>query len=190
MEHAEENVRKEWEKADLPGDSQNHAGLDYQEYFPGLYRFACRLLGNGSDAQDVVQEAFLSLLTKGNTTNIRNRRAWLFRTTTNACYDRLRSRGFFQKIAGSWLAQRPEQTSPEQELQVKNEAQRVRAALNRLPEKKRIILLLHQEGLSYAEIAQAAGLRKSSLGKLLARATRQLAKELAEGEKDGMPVRK
>lgn len=188
MEHAEENVRKEWEKAGLPDDSQNQAGFDYQEHFQGLYRFACRLLGNGSDAQDVVQEAFLSLLTKGNTANIRNRRAWLFRTTTNACYDRLRNRGFFWKMAGFWLAQCQKQVSPEQELLAESEAQRVRAALNRLPEKKRIILLLHQEGLSYAEIARAAGLRKSSLGKLLARATRQLAKELAEGDKNGMPI--
>lgn len=189
MEHAEKNMRRELNAMNLP-DNKIHADLDYQEHFPALYRFACRLLGNGSDAQDIVQEAFLSLLNKGKEADIRNRRAWLFRTASNACYDRLRSRGFFQKMAGSWLAQRQEQTSPEQELLAKSETQRVRAALNRLPKKKRIILLLRQEGLSYMEIARAAGLRKSSLGKLLARATRQLAKELAEGEKDGMPVRK
>ena len=166
----------------------NHSDLDYQEHFPALYRFACRLLGNGSDAQDIVQEAFLSLLASESGADIRNRRAWLFRTATNACYDRLRGRGIFRKLAASWLAQREEQASPEQELLAENEAQRIRAALNRLPKKKRLILLLRQEELSYEEIAQTVGLRKSSVGKLLARATRQLAKELAKGDKDGMPV--
>jgi RNA polymerase sigma-70 factor, ECF subfamily len=176
-------MRQETEMVESPGEEENHSGLGYPEYFPALHRFAWRLLGNGNDAQDVVQEAFLALLVRGNGTDIRNKKAWLFRATANGCCDRMRGRNLFQKIAGAWLAQRPEPVSPERELLAESETGRVRAALNRLPQKKRIILLLHQEGLSHAEIARGAGVRKSSVAKLLARAMKQLAQEMTEGEK-------
>lgn len=162
----------------------NRPAGEYESQFPAIYRFAYRLLGNSADAQDVAHDAFLALLSRTNGGGeIKNQRAWLYRVAANACCDRLRGRSVFQKIAGSWLEQRNVAATPEQVLLCESETLQVRTALNRLPVKKRLILLLRQEGLCYDEIAHAVGVRKSSLGKLLARATKQLAEELNEGDK-------
>jgi RNA polymerase sigma-70 factor (ECF subfamily) len=47
----------------------------------------------------------------------------------------------------------------------------VRAALGRLPERDRKMLLLRHEGYSYREIAHALGITETSVGSLLLRAT-------------------
>ena len=52
----------------------------------------------------------------------------------------------------------------------------VEPILARLPDRDRRLLLLRASGLSYQEIAEMTGLRRSSIGRLLARATRRAAR--------------
>jgi RNA polymerase sigma-70 factor (ECF subfamily) len=52
-----------------------------------------------------------------------------------------------------------------------------RAALNMLAERDRLALLMREEGLDYAEIAEALGLSAGSIGTTLARARRRLVEQ-------------
>jgi RNA polymerase sigma factor (sigma-70 family) len=49
---------------------------------------------------------------------------------------------------------------------------RARTALDTLPDRDRMLLLLRHEGYSYRELARAVGVAESSVGTLLVRATR------------------
>ena len=61
-----------------------------------------------------------------------------------------------------------------------DEAGRVRAAIDRLTERDRQMLLLRAEGYAYRELAAAMDLNESSVGTLLARAKRAF-REAYEG---------
>jgi RNA polymerase sigma factor (sigma-70 family) len=58
----------------------------------------------------------------------------------------------------------------EAQLEAVRTRQRVRAALDRLDERERSLLLLRAEGYSYRDMAGALGLHEASVGTLLARA--------------------
>ncbi len=61
--------------------------------------------------------------------------------------------------------------------------QRVRSALDRMPERERRLLLLRAEGYSYRDIAAALELNEASVGVLLARA-KQAFRDLYEDTRD------
>src|SRR5258705_13151274 len=57
-----------------------------------LYRHAARIVGVGVDAEDVVQDAFLSAWRSIRSFEGTSFRAWLFRIVTNRALDRVRAR--------------------------------------------------------------------------------------------------
>ena len=129
----------------------------FREHGAAIYRFALVLGRHRDDAEDVVQETFLKLLTHleggGHTANLRG---WLFTVAANACRDRMRRRL-------RWLP-----WTPANEPSV--EPAPLRDALRQLAPRDRLLLTLRAQGLSYREISTAAGIRGSSVGRLLARA--------------------
>jgi RNA polymerase sigma-70 factor (ECF subfamily) len=56
----------------------------------------------------------------------------------------------------------------------------VRAALDRLPERERQLLLLRAEGFSYKQLASALALHEGSVGTLLARARESFQREICD----------
>ena len=60
------------------------------EWQEQLFRYAFYRVGNRSDAEDVVQDAFLKIAST--TTPISNPKAYLFRIVANGCVDSLRWR--------------------------------------------------------------------------------------------------
>ena len=61
-----------------------------ERWSEALFRFAALRCASRSDAEDVVQEAFLRFATA--TTPVRNAKAYLFRMVANGCNDLLRRR--------------------------------------------------------------------------------------------------
>jgi len=59
---------------------------------------------------------------------------------------------------------------PDQELERQRTIARVRGALDALSARDRALLLMREEGFSYAEIAEAVDVKATSVGTLLARA--------------------
>jgi RNA polymerase sigma factor (sigma-70 family) len=70
--------------------------------------------------------------------------------------------------------------SPEEAVACSDVRQRVRWALDGLPERERHILLLRAEGYGYKEIAAALALNESSIGVFLARAKRAFRESYEE----------
>jgi RNA polymerase sigma-70 factor (ECF subfamily) len=130
-----------------------------------LYRFCRFTLGSGDDAEDVVQDTFLKLLNHlqggGDRSNLRS---WLFTVAANGCRDRMRSRVRWLP----WRADLDHRTvDPHEDV---SDLRLARDAVRALVPRDRLLLALRARGLSYRDIAAAAGIQERSVGRLLARA--------------------
>ncbi|TNJ62624.1 RNA polymerase sigma-70 factor [Paenibacillus hemerocallicola] len=76
----------------------------YASYKPLLFSLAYRMLGSVMDAEDIVQEAFLSLNAAPEPERIRSGKSYLCKIVTNRCIDRLRSAQKQRELyVGPWL---------------------------------------------------------------------------------------
>jgi RNA polymerase sigma factor (sigma-70 family) len=76
----------------------------YKEFKAPLFSLAYRMLGSVMDAEDVVQEAFLSYDQLPDSYAVHNARAFLYRIVTNRCLDLLRSSAKQREVyVGPWL---------------------------------------------------------------------------------------
>ena len=139
----------------------------FEEHGTAVYRFAAVLVRHHQDAEDVVQETFLKLLSHldagGDTTNVRG---WLFTVAAHAARDRQRRRSRWVTWLPAHDPRVPPPVLPDEDGRLKG----AREALRRLPERDRVLLALRAQGLSYRDISSAAGIRPASVGRLLARA--------------------
>lgn len=161
-------------RAAQEGDQVAFALL-YERYHRLVYTVAFRILGQPDDADDVCQEVFLQLHRRPpDLTGSKSLAPWLARVTANRAANVLRSRRRSRFYWLRWLRlDGRNSTSREHEFQYLETAALVRQVLERLPERDRVLLALRASGLSYEEIANALGLRLTSVGTLLARAERR-----------------
>lgn len=160
-------------------------GLLIRRHQRRVVALATRLLSSADRAEDVAQEAFLRVYCAAGTFEPRARfSTWLYRIVVNLCHDeRRRWRFRFARLFGEPAA-RPGLAKVETD----EIAARVRAAVDRLPDKQRTVLVLHRfEGLSCREAAEATGLSESSVESLLVRAYANLRKSLADLENPRRP---
>jgi RNA polymerase sigma-70 factor (ECF subfamily) len=140
----------------------------FGDHGSSLYRFCRGALGGADDAEDIVQDTFVKLLQHlqggGNRSNLR---AWLFTVAANACRDRARWRLRWVP----WREELGERPDPKiLEPDQPPDLRRAQAAMRALVARDRLLLSLRAQGLSYRDIAAAAGIREASVGRLLARA--------------------
>jgi RNA polymerase sigma-70 factor (ECF subfamily) len=118
----------------------------------------CFVLGNGDDAQDVAQEAFLRCWrTRESLPEVQNLRAWIFRVGLNAAKDMQRSawRRRVKPLMGAEAMPATETPSPLSGLEEQECLQRLREALLHLrPEEKEVFLLRQNGELTYEQIAE------------------------------------
>lgn len=144
------------------------------------YAFATRLLGNPTEAEDAVQEAFLKLWREaGRWQAERGRFApWFFRIVYNLCIDIMRRRRTVALDAVAEMAS--DDPGPEELTAARLREDRVAAALEGLPERQRAaVVLCYYQGLSNREAAEIMNVGVKGLEALLVRARRQLAQTLA-----------
>lgn len=83
-------AEKKWLSALAKGDPEALGGL-YELYAERIFRYAYRMLGNRSDAEDATAETFLRVLRRSGELRADGAfRTWLFRITRNLCIDKLR----------------------------------------------------------------------------------------------------
>lgn len=143
----------------------------FQANFPRLFRFLDRLSGEPDLAADLAQEALLRLYRRGAVPD--RPEAWLVSVALNLLRNarasgRRRARLLTAARAAELLSD-PGPT-PEEATDAGASRQRVRAAIDRLPERDRELLLLSAEGYSYRDIAATLALHEASIGVFLARA--------------------
>jgi RNA polymerase sigma-70 factor, ECF subfamily len=144
----------------------------YERLQPSLWRYVHRLVGDADVSDDVVQEAFVRLLKrpdlKGNPA-----RLWLFTVATNLVRDRGRTTARRRRLLTAVPVENSTATPADRSLEREEQIQAVRAALDQLPERDRQLLLMREEGFKYHEIAEVVGTAPSSIGTLIARATKK-----------------
>ncbi|EST54227.1 RNA polymerase sigma factor SigJ [Brevibacillus panacihumi W25] len=75
----------------------------YKSLRPSLISLAYRMMGSMMDAEDIVQETFLSI-EKVPSEMVRNPKSYLFRSVSNRCIDRLRAQSKHREAyVGPWL---------------------------------------------------------------------------------------
>jgi RNA polymerase sigma-70 factor (ECF subfamily) len=159
----------------------------YRELYPSLVRYLHRFTGGDSDAAaDIVQDAFLRLMEHDLPRD--EVRPWIFVVATNLARDRVRKKERRRRLR---VAKRePSETvrSPLEDVERAEKIAAVRKALERLSERDRQMLLMREEGFRYAEIAEAIGVRSTSVGALVARALKRFSAAWeAVGETDAAP---
>jgi RNA polymerase sigma-70 factor, ECF subfamily len=153
----------------------------FHSHFHRLVRYLDRLSGDPELASDLAQESFIKLHRRGALPD--HPEAWLITVAMNLFRN---ARSTAARRRRLLTAARVEVSlgdappSPGQLLEGAAEAERVRAAIDRLGERERQLLLLRAEGYGYREIAAALDLNVASVGTLLARAKRAF-REAYEG---------
>lgn len=167
------------------GDSDAFEAL-HTRLLPGLRRFARRLVGDPLEAEDITQEALLTLyLNLSHIDPPEHVRAYVYRIVRNRCYDSLRRDGRRETVPldqedGGGLrigfdlpdtyATPPEEAANWLLLELE-----VREAIDSLPDLQRQTLMLYAEAeLTYHEIAEVMGVSIGTVKSRLFHAKRTL----------------
>lgn len=158
--------------------------LVYRESFQDLVGFLYRKVWDSDRALDLAQEAFARALSH----DPEHPRTWVFTIATNLARDEartaIRRKKHLALIKDDDLAMPTTAPDPQREMEDRERDAGVRAALDRLSERDREVLLLWQAGLSYAEIAEQTELSVGAIGTTLARARRRLVELYTETERN------
>ncbi len=154
------------------------------QYERPLRAYFAKRAANPAEVDDLVQDVFLRLAASHDHAAIANPSAYIFQAAANLLRDRARRRATWQGAAAQ-LAHDPaagiEELSPERVLTGRQEAQRLVAVLETLPERTRAIFLLHRfDGLKYRAIAERLGLSVSAVEKHMAAAIKLVHAGMAE----------
>ena len=155
----------------------------YRQYGAPVFRFCRRALPSREDAEDATMEIFLKVREKLEQYDpSRPFSAWLYKVAANHCWDLLRRRRVRQDLEIGEVEELPlEHPDPGQleRLVTERTSQQVRTALARLPARARMALVLrYYAEMSYDEIAEALGVRRTFVGVVLLRARHQLREAL------------
>lgn len=172
------------------GDQAAYAEV-VEVYSPRIYHTALRMLGNETEAEDVLQETFLSAFKNIDQFEGRSRLStWLHRIATNSALMRLRKKKpAFLSMDGlvneredsNWV---PKQLYdwcclPESELLTEEARAEMRAAVESLSDTLRVVFVLRDiEGLSTRETADTLDISISAVKSRLMRARLALRERL------------
>ena len=173
-------VKKREEQAKEELTSFEEAMLPHLDAAHNLAKW---LLRNEEDAQDVVQEAYLRAFRAFSGFRGTNGRAWLLTIVRNTAYTLLKkshavdlTTSFDEEIHVTGH----DSVSPATILEGIDDAQLIKEAMDELPaEFREILILRHQEGRSYKEIAEIAQIPPGTVMSRLARARGKLKEYLA-----------
>jgi RNA polymerase sigma-70 factor, ECF subfamily len=158
----------------------------YREYAPAIFRFCRRTMPSREDAEDATTEIFMKVRQKiGQYDASRPFTAWLYKVAANHCWDLLRRRRIRQDLETGDIENMPlEHPDPGQleKLLEEHSSQEVRTALDQLPARAKMALVLrYYSDMSYEDIADSLGVRRAFVGVLLLRARHQLRDVLTGG---------
>lgn len=162
--------------------------VDWAELYGILYedvfRFLHSRVWDEERAHDLAQETFARALDHAP----ENPRAWLFSVAANLARDEARTAVRRKKhlalLEGETKVEPAALPEGPSRVERGERTAAVRAALERLGERDREVLLLWSAGLSYEEIAGQTGLAVGGIGTTLSRARKRLVEAYEEGENE------
>ena len=177
-----------WTEVDIKrlaqSDQRSAMEVVIQKYREPLYFHARYILKDHQEAYDLVQEVFIKAMRETRLYDDEFKiKAWLFRVTTNLCFNQVRKR----KRRGALLdtLMKPEALSADQFKSVFEGEQRdeVMAGLDQLSEDHREILVLrYYDDLSYSEISDVLKVKLGTVMSRLSRARLRLMEVMKTSE--------
>ncbi len=157
---------------------------------------AYRYLGNEAEAEDLAQEAFLRVFRSRARYEPRAKfSTWLYRIVVNVCLNSIRARKSrplpSAGAGGNGRAPVPEAADldappPEAALEEREMAEYVKKAVDALPERQRLAILMNKyQDMSYQEIADSMGMSTMAVKSLLTRARVNIRNTLMPYLRDG-----
>jgi RNA polymerase sigma factor (sigma-70 family) len=171
-------------------DERDWQAAEFERHRRHLHAVAYRMLGSLSDADDVVQEAWLRL-SRSEADSVENMRGWLTTVVARLCLDALRARQARREdYVGSWLPE-PIVTlesgdDPEQEaLLADSVGLALLVVLETLGPAERLAFVLHDMfALSFEEIAPIVGRTPVATRQLASRARRRIQGAVPDPDAD------
>src|SRR5262245_42322007 len=152
----------------------------FESHRPRLFGIACRMLGSRSDAEDLLQDAYLRWH-ESERAEIQSAVAFLVTVTTRLCLDRIRKRKqeYAQDVAEDWLPEAlADDSAPSPERQHES-SEEVSAALatvfERLGREERAAFLLHDVfDYDYPDLARTLGKAEPACRQIVHRARQRV----------------
>ncbi|MGH2628427.1 MAG: RNA polymerase sigma factor [Anaerolineales bacterium] len=125
-----------------------------------IHAYLWRLLQDGEDAQDILQETFLRAFRGYGRLNHGERaRTWLYRIATRAAYTEIRRRAHRRERSAPLEDEhRDDRPAPAAQMEDRELLARVSAVVETLPARQRAALMLRKyQGLGYDDVGRALG---------------------------------
>jgi RNA polymerase sigma-70 factor (ECF subfamily) len=169
------------------GDRRAFAQL-MDRHVDRAFGLARRVLGNKSDAEDVVQDAFMKVWQKAGQwqTGRAQFSTWLYRVVVNRCLDLKRKP--VNAALDNVAEQSDDRPDAYEDIAARQRQARIAAAVAELPERQRTAMALsYTAGLSNVQAAETMEISVKAFESLLVRAKRELRDRLKgeDGSGDG-----
>ncbi len=153
-----------------------------------LYRFAYRIVGNGAEAEDVVQEVMIKLWNQREKLHeYNNIEAWCIRMTKNLSIDKTRSKHYKLGIIPEGFDISSDLGNPHQVTETQDTMQRIKNMMDTLPTKQREVMHMRDiEGLSYKEIEDQLQIPMNQVKVYLFRARKFIKSQLINSDSYGL----
>lgn len=161
--------------------------LVYEHVYPIIFRITYRIAGREDVAEDLCQEAFIKYYERIDTfPDVDQAKYWLIRVAKNLALNSAKRSGR-ERRAYERVYHEPKRPtrSGEDEVIRKESEEEVQAALSRLPEKMRTVLVLKEYGqLTYKEIGSILNITEGNVKVRVFRARERLLELLKGDEAD------
>jgi len=152
-----------------------------RESYRLVYQVAYSVLGNAADAEEVAQDTFLTAYKKFDSLRDADKfRPWVARTSWRLALNHRRGAARAMGRDGAWVASQAASETPERQALEREFEIRLRAQVESLPEKlKMVVLLMGVEELDVRTVAGILGIPEGTVRSRLHLARRQLLREVA-----------
>ncbi len=182
-----------WVEAARRGDEESFAQL-VRRHSPGLHRAVARILGDETEAWDVVQMAFLRAWQRLDRYDDRySFTTWLYRIGTNLAIDLLRSRSSRERAHKAGTEHRLRLVGQGEGAGARTEGREADAILRQVvlvltPQQRSAFVLREMQGLETAEVAAVLGCSAATVRNHVFQARKALRREMKRRFPEYLPA--
>ena len=166
----------------IPGDEAAFKTL-FTGHYRGMYNYACIILKDEAEAEEIVQNVFVRLWEKQNSIQIETSlKAYLYRMVYNDCMNHIKHRAVVLKFQKEkTYVMKNERDNSEDKIASTQLNEHLSNALRELPEQCRTIFQLSRfEDLKYREIAVQLGISEKTVENQMGKALKLLRMKLVD----------